>query len=607
MHDAPTKKVGRERHTTRFRGSALPVLALVLLLSSTGLTTATRAEAQSFDGFIDATALNVRAAPGGDSPIVSILLKFDPVTVVDQRKVGSTTWYSIEASGGYTSGWVAGRFVQRGTPPATPSPANIDYGAKQTPTLMPGGFKYVGAKTCQECHEDSVSDFPEGASVVWQKHFHSSAYQTLKRDYTKEIAKRARGIEDPANDWRCVKCHVTALGAAPSQLGPDYNEEEGVGCEVCHGPGGSYAQEDHGPEIANRESMGFRVLRNLDERRDVCTSCHNAASPTFKGFDLRQFSRKIAHWVDNEDTDYRAEASRESERRAKMAAGAGAGASGAAEAARQADRAKAEAESRAAQARAEDEAKRRAGGAGMAAGAGAAGAGAAGAGAGASASAEAMKAEKAEKAERAKKAEMEARASEERAREAARAAEAQRAEREASAAAAAASAAAAAAAAKAEADADAEAKRLAATPAPTPAPAPASDNPLAHFLKDVDDVIVMNKDGVKYNSLKFPHAKHAGNDYMPGGNCQTCHHTQEGDESPESCNTCHNIDGDAEEEKAKKRFAHNKKKPFPMGPDQEQVSCAGCHKSMNNMLKAGEREGEKAPNKCTNCHTRKES
>jgi hypothetical protein len=602
MYGIAIGKVGVERHANRFLGSALPLVALVLMLSSAGLTTATRADAQSFDGYIEATALNVRVAPGGDSPIVSILLKFDPVSVVDQRKVGSTTWYSIEASGGYTSGWVAGRFVKRGAPPATQSPANVDYGAKQTPTLMTGGFQYVGAKTCQECHEDSVSDFPQGASVVWQKHFHSSAYQTLKRDYTKEIAQRARGIEDPANDWRCVKCHVTALGAAPSQLGPGYNEEEGVGCEVCHGPGGSYAQEDHGPDIANREAMGFRVLRNLDERREVCTSCHNAASPTFKGFDLRQFSRKIAHWVDNEDTDYRAEAGRESARRARAAIGAGMGAAGAAEAARQANRAKAEQEaaSRAAQARAEDEAKRRAGGAGMAAGAGAGAAGAAGAGAagaGAAASAEAMKAEK---AERAKKAEMDARA-----REAAQAAEAQRAEQEARAAAAAASA--AAAAAKAEEEAEAKRRAAAPPPAPTPAPAPASDNPLAHFLKDVDDVIVLNKEGVKYNSLKFSHAKHAGNEYMPGGNCQTCHHTQESNESPESCNTCHNIGGDAEEEKAKKRYAHNKKKPFPLGPDQEQVSCAGCHKSMNDMLKAGERQGEKAPNKCTNCHTRKES
>ena len=50
--------------------------------------------------------------------------------------------------------------------------------------------------------------------------------------------------------------------------------------------------------------------------------------------------------------------------------------------------------------------------------------------------------------------------------------------------------------------------------------------------------------------------------------------------------------------------AHTKKKPFPMAPDQEEVSCVGCHKSMNAMLKAGERQGDKAPTKCTTCHAK---
>ena len=117
--------------------------------------------------------------------------------------------------------------------------------------------------------------------------------------------------------------------------------------------------------------------------------------------------------------------------------------------------------------------------------------------------------------------------------------------------------------------------------------------------------MIMNKDGVKYDRVRFPHSKHAGNDYLPSGDCQTCHHTQEGSDSPESCNTCHDIDGDAEELKAKKRFAHSKKKTFPKDPDQEEVSCVGCHKSMNKMLASGDREGDKAPTKCTTCHERK--
>ncbi|HEB88655.1 MAG TPA: hypothetical protein ENI85_03710 [Deltaproteobacteria bacterium] len=63
--------------------------------------------------------------------------------------------------------------------------------------------------------------------------------------------------------------------------------------------------------------------------------------------------------------------------------------------------------------------------------------------------------------------------------------------------------------------------------------------------------------------------------------------------------------GDADEEKAKKRYVHTKGLSFPKEPDQEQISCVSCHKAMNARLAAGERTGNKAPVKCTQCHARK--
>jgi hypothetical protein len=596
---------------SRPTGIGWTVLVLVFFLSTMALSTLAplreaRAEGHEFGGYINSTALNVRSGPGTQSDVIGILLKYDPVTVTGARNVGSTNWYSIKASGGYTNGWVSAQFVVRGDPPAAASEGQVDYGEQETPTVMKGAFQYVGTKACQECHEDAVGDFPNGAFGVWKEHFHSAAFQTLKRDYTLQIAKRARGIDDPTTDWRCVKCHVTALGAAPSQIGPDYTQEEGVGCEVCHGPGGSYAEEDHGPDVANREAMGFRVLRNLDDRREVCTSCHNTASPTYKPFDLRQFSRKIAHWVDDDDNAYRAEAVRESERRAESVSAAGttatatattAAATAASAAAATQARATTESEaaSRAAQARAEAEASRRAEDARATADAASEAVAATEADAKAKAAqqAEAAAQAKAEADRRAEAASAaaaagteaaaeEKRMAEEKARAAAAELERERAEKEASAAAAA-----------------AKAKEQAAQAAAPPA---ASVNPLAEYLEDVDDVIVLNEGGVKYQSMEFPHLAHAGDDYLPGGDCQTCHHTQEGTDTPEACSECHDIGGDAEEEKAKKRFAHAKTKGFPKEPDQEEVSCVGCHKSMNAMLAAGEREGDKAPTKCTVCH-----
>ncbi|MFP6684504.1 MAG: SH3 domain-containing protein, partial [Polyangiaceae bacterium] len=301
------------RFPARPSAKMIAALALSVLLFP---ILASIASATDFSGYVKPTALNVREEPGAKSSIAGILLKYDPVTVTGERRVGRTRWYSIKASGGYVTGWVAARFIARGEAPASTRDTNIDYGAHETPTLMRGDFKYVGVSVCADCHTDSTGDFPQGAVPVWQSHFHSQAHKTLKRDYTKQIAQRTRGVDDPATDWRCVKCHQSAFGAGPEQTASSYRPEEGVGCEVCHGPGSVYAEEDHGPEVPNREAMGFRVLRDLSDRREVCTSCHNQASPTFIGFDLREFSRKIAHWVDKDDAAYYAEYGKEATRRA---------------------------------------------------------------------------------------------------------------------------------------------------------------------------------------------------------------------------------------------------------------------------------------------------
>jgi hypothetical protein len=93
-------------------------------------------------------------------------------------------------------------------------------------------------------------------------------------------------------------------------------------------------------------------------------------------------------------------------------------------------------------------------------------------------------------------------------------------------------------------------------------------------------------------------------EYATGVQCKTCHHTQDGDYAPEGCNECHDIDGDADEVKAKKKYVHTKGLSWPKDPDQEQISCVSCHIAQNDMLEAGERSGKKAPVKCTQCHER---
>lgn len=579
-------------HRTTRRRSSVAIASLIGLFGLFGPATwATDASAQDdgFSAYVNTTALNLRAGPGTNTNVVGILLKYDSITVLEQTAIGRATWYSIEAGGGYTNGWVNARYVEFGDSPAGAGLAEgpVDYGAKESPALIKGSFKYQGPGACRECHMESTGKFHLGASQVWEHHVHSSAYQTLKRDYTKEIARRARGIDDPLNDWRCVKCHVTAYGADKSQIAPSYSHEDGVTCEVCHGPSSQYADVDHGPGVANREAMGFRILKGLPERREVCTGCHNPASPTYVPFNLREFSRDIAHWVDQGDVHYYTDATTEAKRRDE-----------AVEKARReraavelAERKKREAEAAAAaaasqsaaeraaeeEAKAEAERKEKARLAALSA-----------AQQKEDASRKAAAAEAAAQAEAKAEADRIAAEDERRAGEERKKAEAALAEEK------------AAAADKAR---KAEAARKKAEDQARAAAAKSTG--IERFLEDVDDTITLNTDGKKYNSVEFAHLAHASNQYMPDGQCQTCHHTQEGDDSPEPCSDCHEIGGDADEEKKKSRAVHKKTLRFPKPEDQEQVSCVGCHKSQNELLEMGKRSGEKAPTKCTLCHSRK--
>jgi hypothetical protein len=262
----------------------------------------------ALEAYVTAIALNVRSGAGTQNPVVGILLKYDPVTITDRSQVGRTTWYAIDAAGGYVNGWVSGAYLSFASRPSVVFPEVVDYGAPETPTVVRGPFQYVGVTVCKECHEESTGRYPKGAYTVWKDQLHADAWHALSRNYTQVIARRMRGIEDPANDWRCFKCHVTAYGVDASQRAATYRDEDGVGCEVCHGPGSAYAKVDHGPSNPTRYQLGFYKLTNLKEREALCVRCHNTTSPNYKPFNILAFSRAIQHWPDPDDAAYLAHA-----------------------------------------------------------------------------------------------------------------------------------------------------------------------------------------------------------------------------------------------------------------------------------------------------------
>ena len=151
-------------------------------------------------------------------------------------------------------------------------------------------FKYIGASKCKTCHKKELIGDQYGK---WEKSGHAKAFKTLQGDEAIAIAKE-KGISGPPSEAaECLKCHATAatLGAGDVEKKPLSNSD-GVQCETCHGPGSAYKKKK---VMADHEKSLAAGLIVPDEK--TCTQCHNEESPTFKGFDYAEASKKIDHMI----------------------------------------------------------------------------------------------------------------------------------------------------------------------------------------------------------------------------------------------------------------------------------------------------------------------
>jgi hypothetical protein len=153
---------------------------------------------------------------------------------------------------------------------------------------MHGQHKYVGAKFCGTCHKSGKG----GTSyAVWEKSAHAKAFETLKSEKAKKIAKE-KGLEKlPHESESCLKCHVAGGGKAVN-TDKSFKIEEGVTCEVCHGPGSGYKIIHSKGDIKKSAEAG---LLEGDKTGKACLVCHNIESPTFREFKFENQWAKIEH------------------------------------------------------------------------------------------------------------------------------------------------------------------------------------------------------------------------------------------------------------------------------------------------------------------------
>jgi 2',3'-cyclic-nucleotide 2'-phosphodiesterase (5'-nucleotidase family) len=114
-----------------------------------------------------------------------------------------------------------------------------------TPRAVPrGAAEYVGSDTCAACHTQ--------AFFWWRQTPHGRAFDSL-------IA-RGRQL-----DLDCIGCHVTGYDKPGGSTVARLDHFQGVGCESCHGPGSSHADN---PQATRT------IQRTVPE--PICLSCHDA-------------------------------------------------------------------------------------------------------------------------------------------------------------------------------------------------------------------------------------------------------------------------------------------------------------------------------------------
>ena len=119
--------------------------------------------------------------------------------------------------------------------------------------------KLIGSERCGGCHTEQYE--------IWKQSPHARAYQVLDQHERK--------------DARCYGCHTTGLET----------ENNGVGCESCHGPGRHYAKM-----LVMRDPDLARAVGLQDPTLETCVRCHTEDNPNIRPFKPEEKLDRIRHW-----------------------------------------------------------------------------------------------------------------------------------------------------------------------------------------------------------------------------------------------------------------------------------------------------------------------
>jgi hypothetical protein len=185
--------------------------------------------------------------------------------------------------------------------PATPRPAAQDK------------FKYASMVGCntKDCHGAEAAKGSPALNeyTLWKANDpHSKAFTTLYKAPSKAVGA-AMNIANVSTSAKCLGCHSKVVDAANVVEGAKWSVQNGVSCEVCHGPGEKWVKPhatpkesswDHKKSVEN----GMADLREPYDWAVKCASCHlaidhdmiKAGHPRLH-FELVDYNARTgAHW-----------------------------------------------------------------------------------------------------------------------------------------------------------------------------------------------------------------------------------------------------------------------------------------------------------------------
>ncbi len=147
-----------------------------------------------------------------------------------------------------------------------PAEPKESYSGMPTAEPAPRPSVYVGARVCATCHEGRQ----QGDQMSrWLLSKHSRAYAVLARPESKRIAELSGIPLEPQRSTMCLGCHATGTFAEAAEKDDTFFTEDGVQCELCHGPGSEHAEAQAAGDAAAARRAALPKLSLHD-----CMGCH---------------------------------------------------------------------------------------------------------------------------------------------------------------------------------------------------------------------------------------------------------------------------------------------------------------------------------------------